>query len=130
MLLHWGHGTSSGVGSAARLPRRPSAGAVLLRTESASSSQIEGLTVGARQLALAELAWTVLPLLIGQPIVDAAHLRRVLGVPAMTAQSALAQLTAAGVLQEATGRSRNRVWQHTGILRLLDAFAAQVRRAR
>ncbi|MDR1799178.1 MAG: Fic family protein, partial [Bifidobacteriaceae bacterium] len=29
--------------------------AVLLRTESASSSQIENLTVGARQLALAEI---------------------------------------------------------------------------
>ena len=75
------------------------------------------------------LAWKLLPLLIGQPIVNAAHLQRTLGVSAMTAQRALAQLTDSGVLQEATGRSRNRVWQHTGILRLLDAYAAGVRRA-
>lgn len=74
------------------------------------------------------LAWKVLPLLIGQPIVNAAHLQRTFEVPAMTAQRALAQLADAGVLQEATGRSRNRVWQHAGVLRLLDAYAAQVRR--
>lgn len=48
----------------------------------------------------------------------------------MTAQRALAQLTESGVLQEATGRSRNRVWQHRGILRILDAHAAEVRRSR
>lgn len=74
------------------------------------------------------LAWRVLPLLVGQPIVNAAHLQRNLGVTAMTAQRALAQLTATGVLTEATGRSRNRVWQHTGILSVLDDYAAQVRR--
>lgn len=76
------------------------------------------------------LAWTVLPRLIGQPIVSAAHLQRVLGVPAMSVQRALTQLTDSGVLQEATGRSRNRVWQHPGILRILDSYAAEVRRAR
>src|SRR5699024_11240648 len=57
------------------------------------------------------LAWKVLPLLIGQPIVNAAHLQRTFEVPAMTAQRALAQLANAGVLQEPTGRSRNRVLQ-------------------
>ena len=75
------------------------------------------------------LAWRVLPLLVGQPIVNAAHLREVLGVPAMSAQRALAQLTEAGVLQEATGRSRNRVWQHRGILAVLDGCAELVRRS-
>ncbi|WP_164740398.1 Fic family protein [Brachybacterium saurashtrense] len=75
------------------------------------------------------LAWRVLPLLIGQPIVTARHLQQVLDVPAMTAQRALAQLTDAGVLQEATGRTRNRVWQHAGVLALLDDYAAEVRRA-
>ncbi|MGO1226063.1 hypothetical protein ACT3SQ_16700 [Brachybacterium sp. AOP42-C2-15] len=48
----------------------------------------------------------------------------------MTAQRALAQLTESGALREATGRSRNRVWQHRGILRILDAHAAEVRRSR
>lgn len=82
--------------------------------------------VGVRPHAL---AWKVLPLLIGQPILSAAHLRETLSVSAMTAQRALAQLTELGVLQEATGRSRNRIWQHTGILTLLDDYAAEVRRA-
>lgn len=74
------------------------------------------------------LAWRVLPLLLGQPIVNAAHLQHALDVPAMTAQRALTQLTESGVLHETTGRSRNRVWQHAGILRVLDAYAAEVRR--
>ncbi len=87
----------------------------------ASREQLEGVRRHA-------LAWRVLPLLVGQPIVNAAHLQRILGVSAMTAQRALAQLTAAGVLREATGRSRHRVWQHSGILGVLDDYAAQVRR--
>lgn len=64
-----------------------------------------------------------------QPIVNAARLREALDVPAMSVQRALAQLTEAGVLQEATGRSRNRVWQHRGVLAVLDEYAEQVRRA-
>ena len=60
---------------------------------------------------------------------NAAHLREVLCVPAMSSQRALAQLTEAGVLQEATGRSRNRVWQHRGILAVLDGCAELVRRS-
>ena len=75
------------------------------------------------------LAWRVLPLLVGQPIVNAAHLRRELDAPAMSVQRALDQLTASGVLQETTGRSRNRVWQHRGILAVLDDYAEQIRRA-
>ena len=62
------------------------------------------------------------------PIVDAAHVQQRLGVSAMTAQRALAQLTDAGVLQEITGRSRHRAWQHRGILAVLDEYAAAIRR--
>lgn len=99
------------------------------RLVDALSAQLEedrGRLAGVRPHAL---AWKVLPLLIGQPILSAAHLRSTLDVPAMSAQRALAQLTELGVLQEATGRSRNRVWQHPGILALLDDYAAEVRRA-
>ncbi|ATG54711.1 cell filamentation protein Fic [Brachybacterium ginsengisoli] len=99
------------------------------RLVDALSAQLEedrGRLTGVRPHAL---AWKVLPLLIGQPILSAAHLRSTLDVPAMSAQRALAQLTELGVLQEATGRSRNRVWQHPGILALLDDYAAEVRRA-
>ncbi|MGP4975124.1 hypothetical protein [Brachybacterium tyrofermentans] len=46
----------------------------------------------------------------------------------MTAQRALAQLTESGGLAEATGRSRNRVWQHIEILGALDEHGAQLRR--
>ena len=74
------------------------------------------------------LVWRVLPLLVGQPIVNAAHLQQHLDTTAMTAQRALAQLTTTGVLQEATGRSRNRVWQHRGILAVLDNYAELIRR--
>lgn len=74
-------------------------------------------------------AFRLLPLLVGQPIVNAAFVREALGTSAMTAQRALAQLTEAGVLTERTGRSRGRVWQHTGILAVLDEYAEAVRRA-
>ena len=40
-----------------------------------------------------------------------------------TAQNALAQLADAGVLIERTGLRRNRVWEHTGILAVLDQYA-------
>ncbi|MEK8226417.1 hypothetical protein NKG05_10635 [Oerskovia sp. M15] len=47
---------------------------------------------------------------------------------AVTAQRALGQLSDAGVLQERTGRQRNRIWQHDGILAVLDVFAQGIRR--
>lgn len=46
----------------------------------------------------------------------------------MAAQRALGQLAEAGVLEERTGLRRNRVWQHAGILRVLDAYAQRLRR--
>lgn len=46
----------------------------------------------------------------------------------MTAQRAIAQLAEAGVLTERTGRRRGRVWQHAGILAVLDDYAERVRR--
>lgn len=46
----------------------------------------------------------------------------------MTAQRALQQLTDAGVLEGRTGMQRNRVLQHAGISRLLNAYAQEVRR--
>ena len=75
------------------------------------------------------LAWRVLPLPVGQPIVTVARLRDVLEVPAMSARRALGQLAEAGILHEATGRTRNRVWQHRGLLAILDDDAEQVRRS-
>jgi hypothetical protein len=73
-------------------------------------------------------AWKVLPHLIGQPVVNTAYLRDQLGMNAMTAGRALDQLTDAGVLREATGLRRNRVWQQPEILSILDEYAASIRR--
>ncbi|GGI39210.1 Fic family protein [Cnuibacter physcomitrellae] len=87
-----------------------------------SRSQLEGLRSQAA-------AWRVLPTLIGQPVVNARYLQATLGLSEMTALRALTALTERGVLVERTGRARNRIWQHPGILDVLDSYAAAIRRA-
>lgn len=67
--------------------------------------------------------WRVLPHLVAHPVINAAFLQRHLGFTGVTAQRALAQLTDAGVLVERTGKLRGRVWQHSGVLEILDAYA-------
>ncbi|WP_102159675.1 Fic family protein [Zhihengliuella halotolerans] len=69
-------------------------------------------------------AWRVLPHLVAHPVINAHLVSRLLGTSGTTAQRALAQLTEAGVLSERSGLKRNRVWQHGGILGILDAYAA------
>jgi Fic family protein len=73
-------------------------------------------------------AWKVLPALIGQPAVNTRYLMTKLGLGEMTALRALDALTQRGVLTESSGRDRKRVWQHPGILEVLDAYAAGIRR--
>jgi Fic family protein len=73
-------------------------------------------------------AWQVLPQLVAQPVVGSRFLVQRLGLNAVTAQRALQQLVDAGVLVERSGRQRNRVWVHEGILDVLDAYAARLRR--
>jgi Fic family protein len=73
-------------------------------------------------------AWRVVPRLIGQPVVNTKYLMRSLGLSEMTAARALDALTDRGVLVERSGRARNRVWQHPGILDVLDAYAERLRR--
>jgi Fic family protein len=74
-------------------------------------------------------AWSLLPRLIGQPVVNTRYLTTHLGLSDMTALRALDALTDRGVLRERTGRARNRVWQHDGILQELDDYAARIRRS-
>lgn len=74
------------------------------------------------------VAWKVLPLLIGQPVINAQYLQQSLNIRDATAQRTLKTLTEHGILVERTGQARNRVWQHPGILNVLDAYAAQIRR--
>lgn len=74
-------------------------------------------------------AWRVVPHLVAHPVINARYLVDHLGMSDMTAQRALAQLSDAGVLSERTGLQRNRIWQHTGILGVLDAYAQQIQRS-
>ncbi|WOH18885.1 Fic family protein [Paenarthrobacter sp. GOM3] len=73
-------------------------------------------------------AWRVLPALIGQPAVNTKYLMTELGLGEMAALRALNALTERGVLAEASGRGRKRVWQHRGIFDVLDAYATDIRR--
>lgn len=74
-------------------------------------------------------AWKVLPLLIGQPVVNAKYLKATLKINDAVVQRALDALTERGVLVERTGHARNRVWQHGGILGVLDQYAENIRRS-
>lgn len=84
--------------------------------------------LSASRLRPQAVAWRVLPHLVAHPVLNARHLEDRFAMSAPTAQRALAQLTEAGVLTERTGLKRGRVWQHAGILTVLDAYAASLRR--
>ena len=76
-------------------------------------------------------SWSMLDLLLRQPVVTARVVVRELGVSAPTAQSALQRLVDDGILLESTGHRRNRVYRAPAALRALDAYAAGLgRRAR
>lgn len=75
------------------------------------------------------LAWTVVPRLVGQPVINAKYLKRTLGMSDMTVQRTVDLLVDREVLVERTGLRRNRVWQHSGILTVLDDYAKSIRRA-
>ena len=72
-------------------------------------------------------AWRLLPHLVAHPVVDAQLVGTLLATNPVTSQRALAQLTDAGILHERTGLRRNRVWQHDGVLAVLDLFAQRIR---
>lgn len=73
-------------------------------------------------------AWSIVPRLIGQPALNLGYLRDQLGLNESTALRAMEQLTKAGVLEERSGRHRNRIWQQPEVLAVLDDYAASIRR--
>ncbi len=73
-------------------------------------------------------AWKVLPHLVAHPVINANVLIERLGMNGAGAQRALSQLVDAGVLGERTGLRRNRVYQHAGIIEVLDVYAQGLRR--
>lgn len=72
-------------------------------------------------------AGRILPALVSQPAVNTKYLVQTLGLGEMAALRALDALTGRGVLVEMTGKSRSRIWQHRGILGVLDEYAARIR---
>ena len=73
-------------------------------------------------------AFKVLPLLIAQPVINSGYVKTALGVTDAVAHRAIATLNDRGILKEKSGLRRNRVWQHDRILRILDDYAATIRR--
>lgn len=85
--------------------------AVLLRSESASSSQIENLTSGARAIAEADINSKV-----AQTVTEATQ-------PAV--DNALAQLVERGILSPADSKLRDRLWINEEVIDALDAFSSR-----
>ncbi|SKC80772.1 Fic family protein [Krasilnikoviella flava] len=92
------------------------------------AAQVDAARAQLRGLRRQAVAWRVVPHLVSHPVVNARFLSDHLGMKGQTAQNALAQLTEAGVLIERTGLRRNRVWEHTGILTVLDQYAQSLLR--
>jgi Fic family protein len=72
--------------------------------------------------------WRVLPYLIAQPIVNAKYLIDHCGMSKVAVGRALRILAENGVVVERTGGKRNMVWEHAGILEVLDDYAEGLRR--
>lgn len=73
-------------------------------------------------------AWKVLPHLIAQPIVNVAYLQNQLGFSKNQAVRAINTLAEHDALVARSGRRRNIVWEHRGILDVLDGYAESLRR--
>lgn len=105
--------------------RAASTGTVLVDRLAAEVDHSRGLLAGVRSDSG---AWTVLPHLVGQPIINTKHLKDEFSMSDAVANRTLATLTERGILRETTGNRRNRVWQQTNVLQILDDYAANLRR--
>jgi Fic family protein len=72
--------------------------------------------------------WKILPYLIEQPIINPEYLMKRVELPRARARQALNTLESKGVLSTNEGGRRNKVWEHQGILAVLDAYGQQLRR--
>jgi Fic family protein len=94
-----------------------------LADELAKSSQ---LLSGVRSDASAR---KILPLLIAHPVINTGILQESFGFGEMASLRALDLLVSRGILRELTGKRRKRIWQHSGILNILDDYAKKLKRA-
>ncbi len=76
------------------------------------------------------IAWQINDALVGQPVINTRYVVEALGASRPAADRAIRQLVECGVLVETTNKGRNRIWQSTDVLRVLDEFAAAIRRPR
>ena len=72
--------------------------------------------------------WRVLPNLIAQPIINTRYLQQVVGLSKPQAERAIKTLSERGVVVARTGKQRSVVYEHRGILDVLDDYAAGLRR--
>ncbi len=72
--------------------------------------------------------WKVLPHLIAQPIINTRYLQDAVGLSKSQAERAVGVLAERGVLTQRSGRQRSVVWEHRGILDVLDDYAVGLRR--
>ena len=63
-----------------------------------------------------------------QPIINGKYLQETLGMSPMASSRALKILAERGVLKESSGGRRSTVWEHRGVLSVLDDYAARLRR--
>lgn len=87
--------------------------------------QSEQRLVGVRKDAAAR---AVLPILIAQPVINTAYLREHAGLSKAQAERAVSTLAQHGILEARNSAKRNRVWEHRGIIEVLDNYAASLRR--
>lgn len=74
--------------------------------------------------------WRMVDLLTHQPVITAQAAATELGVTAQNAQSGIDRLVGDGILTQAGGGRRNRIYQAEAMLTALDAFARRARRER
>lgn len=74
-------------------------------------------------------AWTLLPTLIAQPVVNLNFVAAALETNQVTPRRAVDAPVERGVLHETSGHRRNRVWRQSEVLGVLDAFADGARRS-
>lgn len=102
-----------------------SSGTELITQLEAQLAHTKQLLAGVRRDAA---VWRVLPHLAAQPIINSQYLRSAVGLTKPQAERALKTLARVGALTARNSAKRNVVWEHRGILDVLDAYAAGLRR--
>lgn len=72
--------------------------------------------------------WRILPSLIAQPVINTRYLQDVLGLTKSQAERSIKTLSERGIVIARTRRQRNTVYEHRGILSVLDEYAVGLRR--